>query len=44
MRARPVYFELPDDLLERMLDFVLHVLSHLAQLLEGAGTNPALGK
>ncbi len=42
MRGKPVYFDLPADLIERMLDFVLHVLSHLAQLIEGAGTEPAL--
>jgi hypothetical protein len=41
MRGRPVYFDLPDDLPERMLDYVLHVFGTLALLVMPPGSTPA---
>jgi hypothetical protein len=39
MRGNPVYFHLPDDLVERMMDYVLHVQASLALLVD-PGTVP----
>jgi hypothetical protein len=40
MRGQPVDFALPEDLLERLLDYVIHVLPILALLVAGPGTTP----
>jgi hypothetical protein len=40
LRGQPVYFEPPQDLPERMVDFVLHVLGALSLLVMAPGTAP----
>jgi hypothetical protein len=43
MRGQPVHFSLPQDLLERLLDYVIHVLPILALLVNSPGTTQMPG-
>ncbi len=44
MRGEPIYVILPSDLVERMLDYVTHVLAALALLVKSPGktASPAM--